>query len=154
LAANAPASCAHVVRLFVCQRSRFVEEQVERAVGSGVDQYVDLGAGYRRMWLTTSSRSKSSPSRRPRPGDQGGPHGGLGLRLCPSVSLGPCDGVRGGGVLGREEPGLTLDAGRGHGRDLQSDRGWWAVPAGQVGDHLGRVDAAVVAGGVGPVELR
>jgi methyltransferase (TIGR00027 family) len=45
LAANAPDSCAHVVRLFVCQRSRFVEEEVQRAVGSGVDQYVDLGAG-------------------------------------------------------------------------------------------------------------
>jgi O-methyltransferase involved in polyketide biosynthesis len=45
LAANARDSCAHVVRLFVCQRSRFVEEEVERAVGSGVDQYVDLGAG-------------------------------------------------------------------------------------------------------------
>src|SRR6266571_610275 len=45
LAANAPDSCAHVVRLFVCQRSRFVEEEVEGAVGSGVDQYVDLGAG-------------------------------------------------------------------------------------------------------------
>ncbi len=45
LAANAPDSCAHVVRLFVCQRSRFVEQEVARAVGSGVDQYVDLGAG-------------------------------------------------------------------------------------------------------------
>jgi methyltransferase (TIGR00027 family) len=45
LAANAPDSCAHVVRLFVCQRSRFAEEEVERAVGGGVDQYVDLGAG-------------------------------------------------------------------------------------------------------------
>jgi methyltransferase (TIGR00027 family) len=45
LAANVPDSCAHVVRLFVCQRSRFAEEEVERAVGSGVDQYVDLGAG-------------------------------------------------------------------------------------------------------------
>jgi O-methyltransferase involved in polyketide biosynthesis len=45
LAANAPDSCAHVVRLFVCQRSRFVEEEVERPVGGGVDQYVDLGAG-------------------------------------------------------------------------------------------------------------
>src|SRR6266702_3779010 len=45
LAANAPDTCAHVVRLFVCQRSRFVEEEVERAVGGGVDQYVDLGAG-------------------------------------------------------------------------------------------------------------
>jgi methyltransferase (TIGR00027 family) len=45
LAANAPDSCAHVVRLFVSQRSRFVEEAVERAVGGGVDQYVDLGAG-------------------------------------------------------------------------------------------------------------
>src|SRR6266545_4111726 len=38
LAANAPDSCGHVVRLFVCQRSRFVEEEVEGAVGSGVDQ--------------------------------------------------------------------------------------------------------------------
>src|SRR6266508_3313204 len=37
LAANAPDSCAHVVRLFVCQRSRFVEQEVARAVGSGVD---------------------------------------------------------------------------------------------------------------------
>ena len=45
LAANVPASCAHVVRLFVCQRSRFAEQEVERAVGGGVDQYVDLGAG-------------------------------------------------------------------------------------------------------------
>ncbi len=45
LAANVPDSCAHVVRLFVCQRSRFVEQEVERAVGGGVDQYVDLGAG-------------------------------------------------------------------------------------------------------------
>jgi methyltransferase (TIGR00027 family) len=45
LAANAPDSCAHVVRLFACQRSRFAEEEVERAVGRGVDQYVDLGAG-------------------------------------------------------------------------------------------------------------
>jgi methyltransferase (TIGR00027 family) len=43
--ATVPKSCAHVVRLFACQRSRFAEEQVERAVGSGVDQYVDLGAG-------------------------------------------------------------------------------------------------------------
>src|SRR5262249_48183229 len=45
LAANAPDSCAHVVRLFVSQRSRFMEGAVERAVGGGVDQYVDLGAG-------------------------------------------------------------------------------------------------------------
>src|SRR6266542_1494757 len=30
LAANAPDSCAHVVRLFVCQRSRFVEQEVAR----------------------------------------------------------------------------------------------------------------------------
>jgi methyltransferase (TIGR00027 family) len=45
LAANAPDSCAHVVRLFACQRSRFAEEEVERAVGRGVGQYVDLGAG-------------------------------------------------------------------------------------------------------------
>jgi methyltransferase (TIGR00027 family) len=45
LAANAPDSCAHVVRLFACQRSRFAEEEVERAAGRGVDQYVDLGAG-------------------------------------------------------------------------------------------------------------
>ena len=45
LAANAPDSCAHVVRLFACQRSRFAEEEVERAVSRGVDQYVDLGAG-------------------------------------------------------------------------------------------------------------
>ena len=45
LAANAPDSCAHVVRLFACQRSRFAEEEVERAVGGGVGQYVDLGAG-------------------------------------------------------------------------------------------------------------
>ncbi|HEX4558389.1 MAG TPA: class I SAM-dependent methyltransferase [Mycobacterium sp.] len=35
----------HVGRLFVCQRSRFVEEAVERAVSDGVDQFVDLGAG-------------------------------------------------------------------------------------------------------------
>jgi methyltransferase (TIGR00027 family) len=45
LAATIPESCAHVARLFVCQRSRFVEEEVERAIGRGVDQYVDLGAG-------------------------------------------------------------------------------------------------------------
>jgi len=45
MAANAPDSCAHVVRLFVSQRSRFMDEEVERAVSSGVDQYVDLGAG-------------------------------------------------------------------------------------------------------------
>jgi methyltransferase (TIGR00027 family) len=45
LATNAPDSCVHVVRLFVGQRSRFAEEEVERAVGTGVDQYVDLGAG-------------------------------------------------------------------------------------------------------------
>jgi methyltransferase (TIGR00027 family) len=45
LAANVPDWCAHVVRLFVCQRSRFVEQEVQRAVGGGVDQYVDLGAG-------------------------------------------------------------------------------------------------------------
>jgi len=45
LAANAPDSCAHVVRLFVCQRSRFAEEEVERAADRGVAQYVDLGAG-------------------------------------------------------------------------------------------------------------
>jgi methyltransferase (TIGR00027 family) len=45
MAANAPESCAHVVRLFVPQRSRFMDEEVERAVSSGVDQYVDLGAG-------------------------------------------------------------------------------------------------------------
>jgi methyltransferase (TIGR00027 family) len=45
LAASIPHSCAHVVRLFVGQRSRFAEEEVARAVASGVDQYVDLGAG-------------------------------------------------------------------------------------------------------------
>ena len=40
-----PQSCAHVVRLFVRERSRFTEEEVERVVAGGVDQYVDLGAG-------------------------------------------------------------------------------------------------------------
>lgn len=35
----------HVGRLFVCQRSRFVEEEVEQAVADGVYQFVDLGAG-------------------------------------------------------------------------------------------------------------
>ncbi len=45
LLGNLPESCAHVARLFQCQRSRFVEEEVARAVGRGVDQYVDLGAG-------------------------------------------------------------------------------------------------------------
>ena len=45
LNANGPERVRHVGRLFVCQRSRFVEEAVERAVGDGVDQFVDLGAG-------------------------------------------------------------------------------------------------------------
>src|SRR5215472_2323881 len=44
LAANAPQSCAHVVRLLVRERSRFTEEKVERLVAGGVNQYVDLGA--------------------------------------------------------------------------------------------------------------
>jgi O-methyltransferase involved in polyketide biosynthesis len=43
--ASAPQRVWHVGRLFHCQRSRFVEEAVERAVASGVDQFVDLGAG-------------------------------------------------------------------------------------------------------------
>jgi methyltransferase (TIGR00027 family) len=34
-----------VMRLFQCQRSRFVEEQVAHASARGVDQFVDLGAG-------------------------------------------------------------------------------------------------------------
>src|SRR5215211_8002693 len=40
-----PDHVAHVARLFQCQRSRFVEEEVERATERGVDQFVDLGAG-------------------------------------------------------------------------------------------------------------
>jgi methyltransferase (TIGR00027 family) len=44
-ATSIPPSCAHVARLFPCQRSRFVEEEVARRVRQGVDQFVDLGAG-------------------------------------------------------------------------------------------------------------
>jgi methyltransferase (TIGR00027 family) len=42
---SAPERVWHVGRLFHCQRSRFVEEAVERAIADGVVQYVDLGAG-------------------------------------------------------------------------------------------------------------
>jgi methyltransferase (TIGR00027 family) len=45
LEANGPESLGHVARLFQCQRSRFVEEQVAVAADRGVDQFVDLGAG-------------------------------------------------------------------------------------------------------------
>ncbi len=45
LKAAGPEHLWHVARLFVCQRSRFVEETVERAVADGVNQFVDLGAG-------------------------------------------------------------------------------------------------------------
>jgi len=45
LKASGPEHLWHVARLFVCQRSRFVEEAVERAVAAGVRQFVDLGAG-------------------------------------------------------------------------------------------------------------
>jgi methyltransferase (TIGR00027 family) len=45
LKAAGPEHLWHVARSFVCQRSRLVEEAVERAVADGVDQFVDLGAG-------------------------------------------------------------------------------------------------------------
>ncbi|AGB23040.1 methyltransferase, putative, TIGR00027 family [Mycobacterium sp. JS623] len=45
LRAAGPERLWHVARLFVCQRSRFVEEAVERAVADGVNQFVDVGAG-------------------------------------------------------------------------------------------------------------
>ena len=44
-ATNIPPSCADVARLFPCQRSGFVEEEVAKRVRQGVDQFVDLGAG-------------------------------------------------------------------------------------------------------------
>jgi methyltransferase (TIGR00027 family) len=40
-----PPSCARVARLLPSQRARFADDEVERAVGRGVDQYVVLGAG-------------------------------------------------------------------------------------------------------------
>ena len=58
LFAAIPGGCANVARVLPSQRARFVDEEVERAVHRGVDQYVVLGAGldsfaWRRSDLTT-----------------------------------------------------------------------------------------------------
>ena len=66
LFAKFPDSSARVARLFPCQRARFVDEEVERAVGRGVDQYVVLGAELDSFaWRRTASSTKGLG--RPRP---------------------------------------------------------------------------------------
>jgi methyltransferase (TIGR00027 family) len=40
-----PSACARVARVLPNQRARFVDEEVERAAGEGITQYVNLGAG-------------------------------------------------------------------------------------------------------------
>jgi len=45
LFAAIPDACARVARVLPAQRARYVDEEVGRAVGRGIDQYVLLGAG-------------------------------------------------------------------------------------------------------------